>query len=218
MKKLLTIATIAATLSGLSAFGQGYIAWGGGVRSVWTANGAASAAGPAIYDVAFLWASGSATPLVDTALGLASVATNYAGTVSATAWSDILNDANFQIGVSFNGGTNVMATTGANGNFPYNNATTFPVTGLNANGGAMTEYIIAWLAVDGSTPQAAALVNGHVGWSAPFSYTYTSSIGTPLTLAQSGFLPFGVAPIPEPTTMVLIGLGGLALLAFRRRS
>ena len=208
---------MALTVCGLSAFGQGYVLWGGGPGSIWTWGPGGPTRGPAIYDVEFLWANGpGVTPLVDTVTGLTSTGTNSYLFYPYVAWSAILNDANFQFGVNFNGGTNVEATTGANGNFSYNSASTFPVTGLSSLGGIMTEYVIAWLAADGSTPQAAALVDSPVGWSAPFNYTYTSSIGTPLSIAASGFLPFGFL-IPEPSTLALAGLGGLSLLLFRRR-
>jgi hypothetical protein len=42
------------------------------------------------------------------------------------------------------------------------------------------------------------------------------SAGMPGGLAQ-GFNMFGVAPVPEPSTIALAGLSSLALLLFRRR-
>jgi hypothetical protein len=220
MKKLLTIATIAATLSGISAFGQGYFAFSGNASSVWTSAGLGAGGvavrGPAVYDVALLWASGSGvTPLVDSIMP--SVPTNYAGSVSATtAWNDILTDGNFQLAYNNNGSTLVSVANNANGSFSYNGATSFPVSGTGAAGGPATLFLIAWSSAY-ATPAAAALAGSVVGWSAPFNYSYTSSIGTPLSITASGFTPFGVAAVPEPATMALVGLGGLSLLLFRRR-
>jgi hypothetical protein len=147
-------------------------------------------------------------------MGLTSVATNYAGGPVAGAWNAILGDSNFQLGYNYNTGNLMMVTNGGNGNFAYS-ASTFPLSGSPI--GNITEYVVAWLAADGSTPSAAALAGAPVGWSAPFNYLTTSSIGTPLTLANSGFVGFGVAPVPEPSTLALAGLGGLSLLLFRRR-
>jgi hypothetical protein len=215
MKKFLVLATVAATLSGISALGQGYFLVGLNPGSVWTANGAASTRGPAIYDVAIYWGSG--TPSVDTAMGTASIATNHAGTIDGTAaWNAILNDGRYQLMYNNNNSLLVSGLTGANGNFSYS-VSSFPVTGTLSAGGSTTLYLIAWLAADGATPSIAAGNGSPVGWSAPFSYAYTASIGTPPTLLASGFVQFGVAQVPEPTTMALIGLGGLSLLLFRRR-
>lgn len=196
---------MALTVCGLSAFGQGYFTFGGGPGSVWDGSPGGSTRGPAVYNVAFLWGTG--TPLVDTA-------TIYN---AGAAWAAILTDPIFQFAFNANSDALVVAATTANGSFSYNGATTFPVTGTAAGGGSTTMYLIAWLAADGSTPAAAAAAGSPMGWSNPFTYAYTSSIGTPPTLAMSGFLPFGAAPIPEPSTLALAGLGSLSLLLFRRR-
>jgi hypothetical protein len=36
-------------------------------------------------------------------------------------------------------------------------------------------------------------------------------------LGLAGISPIGVAPVPEPTTFALLGLGAAGLLIFRRR-
>ena len=218
MKKLVVIATVAATLAGISAFGQGYFAVSAGPSSVWTSTSlpGGPTRGPASYDVALLWAPGSGvTPLVDSLM--ASTPTNFAGSVNgALAWTDILNDGNFQLAYRNTDSTAVQVANGANGSFSYNAATSFPISGTGAGGGTATLFLIAWSNAY-ATPALAAAAGSILGWSAPFNYNYTSSIGTPPTILAAGFTPFGVAAVPEPTTMALAGLGGLSLLLFRRR-
>jgi hypothetical protein len=50
--------------------------------------------------------------------------------------------------------------------------------------------------------------------SAVITTALATGTGTPTDLAFSGFT---VVPVPEPTTLALAGLGGLALLMFRRK-
>ena len=55
-------------------------------------------------------------------------------------------------------------------------------------------------------------------WSQVFNYTTVDSIGTPSSLAISGFIPFGVNnATPEPSTLALVGLGIVVRLIARRR-
>jgi hypothetical protein len=218
MKKLLTIATMAATLAGISAFGQGYFLLGGNAGAVWTSPSlpGGPARGPAVYDVALLWAPGNGvTPAVDSIM--ASTPTNFAGSVSATAaWNAILTDGNFQLAYNNNTALPVQSGTGGNGNFAYNGAGTFPISGTASAGGSATLFLIAWSNAY-ATPALAQAAGSILGWSAPFNYSYTSQIGTPGSIAAAGFAPFGVVGVPEPTTMALAGLAGLSLLLFRRR-
>ena len=73
-----------------------------------------------------------------------------------------------------------------------------------------------------ATPALAAAANGGqgaaLGWSLPFQYT----AGTQISFALTNILPFGnnfgtLPPVPEPAPMARAALGGLSLLAFRRR-
>ena len=203
---------MALTVCGLSAFGQGYFMFSGGPGSVWTGTALGGPTrGPAVYNVAFLWGTG--TPLVDSFTTL--VPTNFPGVFDWSVWTAILSDSNFQLATDSDTGTLVVAPVGNNGNFVYS-VSPFPVTGTSSAGGVVQEYVIAWSNLY-ATPAAAATAGSVVGWSAPFTYNYTSTIGTPLSITASGFLPFGAAPIPEPSTLALAGLGSLSLLLFRRR-
>jgi hypothetical protein len=120
--------------------------------------------------------------------------------------------------LAYNNNTAVAVQTAnlANGAFSYNAAATFPISGTAAGGGTATLFLIAWSNAY-ATPALAQAAGSILGWSAPFNYNYTASIGTPLTILASGFAPFGVAGVPEPTTMAVAGLAGLSLLLFRRR-
>ncbi len=61
-----------------------------------------------------------------------------------------------------------------------------------------------------------ALAGGqNVGKSNPV--VLTLAVGAPPPPQMNGLLPFTVAVVPEPSTFALVGLGGLALLLFRRR-
>lgn len=213
MKK--TLLTVALTIASLASFGQGYFYFNGSPRFTWDAFTSPGAIrGNTTVDVAFLWGATTATPLID---GIAtSTATNGAAINVTGAWSDIMNDANFHLAVDSSTSLVAVQQTTAAGGWSYNNPNDFGVSGTVAQ--SYLVYVIGWNAAY-ATPTAAAAAGSAVGWSAPFTYAAATSIGTPLSMTASGLTAFGVLPpiVPEPTTMALAGLGGLALLAFRRR-
>lgn len=84
------------------------------------------------------------------------------------------------------------------------------VTGVAA-GSPVTLEIVAYPTAAGS--YAAAQYRGH---STPFTMNTFDST-SPSIPPLSGLVGFSVTPVPEPTTLALAGLGGLALLAFRRK-
>jgi len=90
----------------------------------------------------------------------------------------------------------------------------FPVPGGAVNG-VVTLEMVAYPTVDGSYA-ATPTYRGH---SAPFTLTMMAGSATPPTAnAGPAFTTFAATPVPEPTTLALAGLGGLAsLVAWRRK-
>jgi len=235
MKKL--IVTLALAAVGLSAFAQGEFEFAGpGPRGVWDAYSTPGSSHEAAdIDVAFLFGSTSATPLVDAIA--ASTATNGSTAYNPqTAWTDILTDPSFMLATNDNGGSPVLAvtTSTANGSYAYtppggSAGGAFAVDGSASGGASYRVFMIGWNSAY-ATPQAAALAGSAVGWTQFFTYAAAAGpvpgpAGTPGTmLAAAGgspsgvpILQFGVASVPEPTTIALAGLGGLALLGLRRK-
>jgi hypothetical protein len=103
------------------------------------------------------------------------------------------------------------------GAFQYDGGSSFQL----ANSGAATyEFVvIGWDNAGGeSTLEEAMTDNVAMGWSGSFDYTPAFPSGSsPGTFAQDGETPFGIAPVPEPATFALAGLGGLSLLFLRRK-
>jgi len=237
MKKL--IVTLALAAVGVSAFAQGDFAFAGpGARGVWvgsTGNNTVEANNN--IDVAFLFGSVSATPLVS---GIANgTATNGSTAyVASTAWTDILTDPNFMLATNDNNGSPVLAvgTEGANASYGYTPpggslGGAFAVDGSASGGANYRVFIIGWSSAY-ATPQAAALAGAAVGWTQYFTYGAVAGpnpgpAGTTETMlaavggsANAPVLQFGVetiSAVPEPTTIALAGLGGLALLGLRRK-
>jgi len=128
-----------------------------------------------------------------------------------------------------------------------NSNTAGRLTPINATGGAIVPWsagttdsivLVGWSANLGSSWSAVDTLLGSASTFAPNSYLGFSSSGYITTLATSvspGSVVFATAataqgtpidslltqlyslPVPEPTTMALAGLGGLAMLLIRRR-
>ena len=219
MKK--AILAIALVATGLSSFGQGYFLFTTGTRQVWdTIAGTPVTYKPdAGLNVAFLWAPSGTTAAI-TGLAASSTTNGTTSVSYATAWSDILG-ANGGYTLAVNAGTSatVVQTTSSVGGVSYNGAGTFLVTGTTA-GSSYSFYAIAWSNAY-STPQAAQTAGAAVGWSSVFTYaTGALPNSTPLNFSGSGMNAFGLAgaPVPEPGTIALAGMGIASLLAFRRRN
>ena len=224
MKKILLVATLAASLSGITASAQGYFNFSGPVRGAWDlftpANGGVPKFGGTTVNVGFVWGTGSAliTGISDRTLTNSLAANGAALTGIGNAWNAILNDPNFHVAIDNNTGLPIAKTVAANGSWAYTTTGGFaatPVTGTAAQGYQL--YVIGWSSAY-ATPALAAQANSAVGWTSVFNYAGVSSIGTPLTMSASGMpTGFGVLPVPEPTTFALAGLGIAAMLVSRRR-
>ena len=219
MKKLIASISLIVALSLQSAKSQGYVAFQLPTRGIWDlftpANGGLPKLG-ATSDTMFLWGTGAA---LITAIG-ATTPTNSllvqpVFTV-AQAWNAILNDSNYHLAIDGNTSANPILQVTSSGNASYNSAASFPLTGTIA-GSTVNIYVIGWDKTYG-TPTAAAVAGAAVGWSRIFQYALgASSIATVPTFAASGYVPFGVPAVPEPTTVTLTGLGMAAMLIARRR-
>ncbi len=225
MNKFISIASLIASFSCVSAFGQlqGYALFDARPFTVWegfTAPTLSQLTPASAVNEAFLWGPSGDVPMVESILnGVPTNSTVLNSTWSvAAAWTDILNDPNFTLGVNNNSGAVAVASSSRLGGIEYGDGT-FPVTGTTASnqfaGSTYTFFVIGWDA-NYSTPQSAAAASAAVGWSQPFSYTVEGPIGTPPVMPV---VPFGIAGIiPEPSTIELAVLGGLSLLWFRRRT
>lgn len=214
MKKIVLIGALVGTLASMSAFGQGFFTFSGSSRAVWDDTNL-TPRNDTSNMVAFLWAPQSSVAAVS---GIqASVATNAVST-PGTAWQTILGESNFHFATNSGTGALVTQQTAANGGFLYLSGGGFGVTGTSANV-TYTILIIGWNTAGGlyTNPFAAAAAGQALGWAATFEYTSKDAppLGSPGTMV---FGAFGVAPVPEPTSLALAGLGIASLLVFRRRN
>ena len=221
MKKTLLIVTLAA-LTQLSSIGQGYFAVGGPPRGSWDIFTAANGGTPkfgATMNIAILWAPGAGVASVETILN--GTPTNSASSYASNPWTAIQTDlgaGGYKIAVDNNTTLAIQPSTGANSSWVYTTTGGFasvPVTGT-APGTAYNIYIVGWDKTAGTLANAAS-TGAAVGWSKVFTYNSVDSIGTPSSLANSGFVPFGVNAVPEPATFALAGLGIASMLIARRR-
>lgn len=225
MKKILALSLLAVSLAVPSAFGQGYFLFTTGKSQAWdgfTTAGVSTTSSN--VKVAFLWAAaGTLTPFQvasTSTTGNSSTTAASAGWDLTTAWNTINNGADaWTLAVNSSSSTLASVNTAANGGVSYNGGFSFGVTGTSPN----TTYSLIIIGWNGAyaDPTAAALAGSAVGWSTVFQYGSKDSLTTPNNMIAQG-ANFGVfapsaAPVPEPSTLVLAGLGGLSLLAFRRK-
>ena len=179
------------------------------------------------------YGAGGADPAVVYGTGV--FANGVSGTLGIAGAPVSLND--WTVGLYFVGGT-VALTDPGSGSIPISPLALGTGTGATIpmgaeNGGSVAGYFGATHSFNtgvaaGSTvtlevvvydtaagSYASALYRGH---SAPFSMA-TVAVTSPTPTYAGDFMPgqISVQAVPEPTTLALAGLGGLALLAFRRK-
>jgi len=229
MKKILLITSVVASLSGLSALGQGFFTLTSGGGYAWDNFSTAGTVRSNNMDVAFLFqVGGSASTgpvLAGLAGGLGNNPTNNHAGFSGNPWAAILGDANYHFASNATSGLLIIGTTTAAGGISAapQNITDQAVIGTSANGGTVNMYSIAW-DKNYADPFSAAAANAAVGWSGVLAYAYQSSSVNPTAWGtqwtQSGSIAagqMGVTAVPEPASFALAGLGAAAMLIFRRR-
>lgn len=202
MKKLLTL----AALLGMTAvsFGQGQILWNNTSGTLISLNGASMPANNPVtpatsfYFGLFVAPLGTTPPLMTGQGGF-----------------DGVGDANWQFV-----GAYAVNSTAAAGAGRFQNPGTATINGY-ASGTSVSFLIRGWQSSSGGGDWAAARPG--------LTYLGTSAVGSALLGGGPIPLPsafgvgagqvggFNVVPIPEPSSMVLAGLGAASLLLFRRR-
>jgi hypothetical protein len=229
MKKLVLISTLVASLAGLSAFGQGYFNFSGNKSAVWDGTGSTDVR-DSLLTVAFMWAPAAETTKVGTDTTLQTSGVALAGVPNtmnsgnsiyqaSAAWADILSDPNFVFGLDANTSSSLVAyqLTLTTGGYQFigqpPSTSSFGVAGTSS----ATTYSIYEVAWSGgyATPSLAEAGHAYVGWSTVLQYTFLASTASPNTPVWTQMAVAGL--VPEPSTLVLAGLGGLSLLLFRRR-
>ncbi|HEX3626374.1 MAG TPA: PEP-CTERM sorting domain-containing protein [Verrucomicrobiae bacterium] len=224
MKKQIAILAAIFVAGGLSAFGQGYVNFttgGGFVYDEFTTPGS-DVASSATVDVTFLWATTGATDLFGTGVattGSNSGATGFGelSTMLSSGWSIAYN-----VGGASPVEAQVLTSSSGLAKGGINYSSSFALgtsTGADSTAGGTYQFVVVgWNAAAGSTLEAAMADASAFGWSSSFQYASGASSSSPVSaLSSSGLSKFGVAPVPEPTTLALAGLGGLSMLFLRRR-
>jgi hypothetical protein len=197
MKKSVIIAALGLAAGAVSSFGQGTIIFNSylanasvGIQTLFNSSLGGGPVG-AGFTADLLY---SLTPITDASSGHGALTPGW-----ITSGSGAPSD--FNVAVGFGTSPKTLGYFQGTENFVLN-----PYTA----GSTVYFEVIAYQTAAGS--YANATQRGH---SASFSATLATGINSPNEVA---FAPFTVDPVPEPTTLALAGLGGLAsLMALRRR-
>ena len=220
MKKQIALLATLMAVGSLSAFGQGFVAFSSGAAIVYneyTTPGVGVTLNSSGIDATFLWA---ATTTVDPlGAGQASTGVTSAPGSAWTTVENMISSGGWTVAQNFSTSTEAdNAPISTVGGLNYNANNSFDLAGIT--GGSVYQIVvIAWANVGNTIVNLSqAEQGGTVGWSSSFDYTSGASSSSPVNqMSSEGLGKFGVAPIPEPTTLALAGLGGLSMLFLRRR-
>lgn len=233
MKQPIAILATAIAASGFTAFGQDWITFSLPDTTIWLNHitPAMPAADAGTVNAIILWSanttvgSGDLLPSVGSEFGLRGtgtvldqVATNALDFGGAEPIFDIqeMLSSGWSIAVDMATGMDAVGNDSASGRggLAYNSGDPFQVQGVTgASGSEIQEIVLGYPSTTSSYTTAVGL-----GWSNPFDITVgTSSTDPNASATQTSANQFAVVIAPEPTTLALAGLGGLSLLAFRRK-
>lgn len=236
MKKTIAILGAIVAASAVPAFAQDYATFEVSAKTIWdniNGNPAFDPGGSGKINAILLWApvgtaddlpsEGTEFGLRGTGTALDQVATNViVQLIYPVPYISTMLDNGWNIAKDINAGDAIAVATEAPGlalgQVAYNSSggivSPFQVSGLTvASGSDIEEIVFAYNSSASSYLTAFAF-----GWSNPFDNTVGTSAADPnADSIQSSANQFAVATGPEPTTLVLAGLGGLSMLFFRRR-
>jgi len=212
-KSLLTLSLIG--LASVSSFAQGQFLFVGSKGATWDAFSASSSQ----YSSGNVYVSFLINESVNQNLSSIGAATSTNSTQQTLSWSSVIGDANFHFAqnAADNSLVKVLSNTSTlqKGGYGYNGGSTFGV--LGTIGGSSYQVIpVAWASAGGADPLNLA-ANTAFGIGNMFNYSSTVIPNAPSSFSVAGALPFGVAPVPEPTSFALAGIGAAAMMIFRRK-
>lgn len=231
MKKLIAILAAAIGVVGFSAVGQDWtVLYTSGNYLVWDeysrGAGVGEAAGAGDVNVEMLWAPSGTSDLLGSGTGTNGVSSSAAGEAEIAAmlsggWTLAQNSSSGSGTAPL--GTVETATAGTTGGkggsiTAYNGGSPFEIStsATGASGSTIEVVLIGFNGTASSWNTASdlgwsSMVNEPIGLTSSDPNANIQETGTP------GLTAFGVAPVPEPATLALAGLGGLATLMLRRR-
>lgn len=216
-KTLLTLALVASAAS--SVFAQGFVLFN---------NTAAAGTKISTNNMATVGLATGAANTYYFALFYSTTATTVGGSTAAVSGSGnyVWTDSNWTFGGAY-GSSSATAGRFASNSADPNNSGGTAITGL-AGGSSAQFVVVGWTASIGTTIQA---LEAWYSNPATAGLIGESNVSGPITASSGGvnIVPalfgtgagsiqgFTLAAVPEPTTVALIGLGGLGLAMIRRR-
>lgn len=210
MKKSLVLGILGLAVAAVTSYGQGYI-----TLDNYTSNSGGNGPGFVQYG------AGVAANGVSGALGTVGDGLNASWTVGiyfvvgTPSITDPAGNGIPNAGLALGSGTGSTAAVAADNVFGTP-GTFLAINSFNISASGTPTITAEMVAYDSAASSYAnAAFRGH---SAPFTMGSATFNSPSHPLVGDSFTTFSVTPVPEPTTLALGALGGLALLAFRRKT